>query len=153
LETVVSKKLYEAMFLIDSAKASADWDGVLATIRNILEKADAEIDSITKWAERKLAYKINGKSRGTYILCYFRADGGRIREIEREIKLSEQIMRVLILSAESISREDIALGTPYGEAQSAEGKEESAEPAPAVAEERENRRQKAENRRQKTENI
>jgi small subunit ribosomal protein S6 len=105
LETIV-KKLYEAMFLVDSAEA-ADWDAVITTIKNILEKAEAEIVSIKKWDERKLAYEINGKTRGTYILCYFRAEGGRIQDIERDVQLSERIMRVLILSAEHITQEDI----------------------------------------------
>jgi len=111
LETVVNK-LYEGMFLIDSAKAASDWDGVNATIKNILEKAEAEIVSIRKWDERKLAYKIGGKIRGTYILCYFRADGRKIQDIERDVQLSEQIMRVLILSAECMGQEDIEKSTP-----------------------------------------
>ena len=41
METNV-KKLYEAMFLVDSAGV-ADWDAVNATIRNTLEKAEAQI--------------------------------------------------------------------------------------------------------------
>jgi small subunit ribosomal protein S6 len=112
LKTVVNKKLYEAMFLVDSAEAAGDWDGVNGAIRKILERAGAEIVSIRKWDERKLAYDINGKSRGTYILCYFRVDGVRIREIERDVQLSERIMRVLILCAEHMSQEDIEKDTP-----------------------------------------
>ena len=106
MEAVV-KKLYEAMFLIDSAEAASDWEGINTIIKNILERAEAEIVSIRKWDERKLAYQINGKTRGTYILCYFRAEGKSIRDIERDVQLSERIMRVLILSAEHISEEDI----------------------------------------------
>jgi len=98
-------KLYEAMFLVDSDEAAADWDGVNAVIKNILEKAGAEIVSIRKWDDRKLAYEIKGKSKGTYILCYFRAEGGRLRDIERDVQLSERIMRVLILCAEHITAE------------------------------------------------
>ncbi|UCE99093.1 MAG: 30S ribosomal protein S6 [Planctomycetota bacterium] len=105
-------KLYEAMFLVDSAEATADWEGINAVIKKILEKAGAEIVSIRKWDDRKLAYEINGKSRGTYILCYFRAEGEKIRGIERDVQLSEQIMRVLILSAEHMSQEDIEKDTP-----------------------------------------
>ena len=105
METIV-KKLYEAMFLVDSTEA-ADWDAVITAIKNILEKAEAEIVSIKKWDERKLAYEINGKTRGTYILCYFRAEGGRIQDIERDVQLSERIMRVLILSTEGRALQDI----------------------------------------------
>ena len=111
METIV-KKLYEAMFLIDSAEAAADWDGINTTIRNILERAEAEIVSIKKWDERKLAYEINGKTRGTYILCYFRVAGDRIRDIERDVRLSERIIRVLILCAEHREKEDVEKDTP-----------------------------------------
>ena len=105
METVV-RKLYEAMFLVDSAQAQ-NWDAIITTITTILEKAEAEIVSIKKWDDRKLAYEINGKTRGTYVLCYFRADGERIRDIERDVQLSERIMRVLILSPETREKQDI----------------------------------------------
>jgi len=95
----VVKRLYEAMFLVDSA-AEADWDKINAIIKKILEKAGAEIVSMEKWDERRLAYEIGGKNRGTYILCYFHADGQKIRQIERDAQLSESIMRVLILGTE-----------------------------------------------------
>ena len=103
----VAKKLYEAMFLVDSNLAGSDWDGVLTTIKNILERAQAEIVSLRKWGDRRLAYEINHKNKGTYILCYFRADGFRIQDIERNVRLSEQIMRVLILNAENQEIGDI----------------------------------------------
>jgi small subunit ribosomal protein S6 len=111
LKTVINR-LYEAMFLVDSAIAASDWDGIIATIRNILEKAQVEIISIKKWEERKLAYEINGKSRGTYILSYFKAEGSGIAGIERDVQLSDRIMRVLVLRADHMSEEDIRKDKP-----------------------------------------
>ena len=110
--TALKGRLYEGLFLIDSALAAADWEGVNATITAVLKKFGAEIVSMKKWDETRLAYEIRGKSRGTYILCYFRAEGASIREIERSIQLSGQIMRVLILNAEHMSAEDIEKGMP-----------------------------------------
>jgi len=129
LETI-TKKLYEAMFLVDSAEAAADWGAVERNIKNILEKAGAEIVSMKKWEEQRLAYEINGHSRGTYILCYFRGDGKRIGEIERDSQLSEQIMRVLILCAEGREEEDIEKEAPAAPAEESEVK--AAEKAEAV---------------------
>ncbi len=103
----VTKKLYEGMFLVDSALAGSDWDGVVASIENILQRAEAETISLQKWGERKLAYDIDHKSRGTYILCYFRTDGGGITGIEKDVRLSERIMRVLILRADKHMTEQI----------------------------------------------
>ena len=93
-------RLYEGMFLVDSTLAAADWDGTLAMIENILKRADAEIVVLRKWDERRLAYDIEHKSRGTYILAYFKADTQRIGGIEKDVQLNEKIMRVLILTTE-----------------------------------------------------
>jgi ribosomal protein S6 len=94
------KRLYEAMFLVDSGLAASDWAGVNSAIKNILDRAGADVISLEKWDERRLAYLIQGTARGTYILGYFHASPDKIRSIERDVQLSEQIMRVLILRAE-----------------------------------------------------
>jgi small subunit ribosomal protein S6 len=100
------------MFLIDSSLAGSDWDGTISSIKTILEKVEAEVVSINKWDDRKLAYDIKGKNRGTYILSYFRVDGDKIKDIEHSVRLSEKIMRVLILNAERLSQDDIDKETP-----------------------------------------
>ena len=126
METTM-EKLYEAMFLVDSALVASDWDSVQQNIENILKRSGAEIVSLRKWDERKLAYDVNKKSRGTYLLCYFEVNGRKIQEIERNVQLNEQIMRVLILSAEPLSQEDIDKETP---AQRAQKPPETTEQAP-----------------------
>ena len=88
------------MFLVDSGQAASDWDGIIALIESILKRADAEVVCLRKWSDRRLVYEINHQSRGTYILCYFKVDGRKITGIERDIRLSERIMRSLILTAE-----------------------------------------------------
>jgi small subunit ribosomal protein S6 len=112
LKTETKKKLYEAMFLVDSGDAGSDWDGILAAIKKILKKAKAEVVSMRKWDDRRLAYEIKGKGRGTYILCYFRSDGQKNPDIEKGVQLSERIMRVLILSVDWMTTEDIEKDTP-----------------------------------------
>ena len=111
MEITVNRKLYEGMFLIDSAQA-ADWDATTTTIKNILKRSDAEIVEMKKWDDRRLAYEIDGKIRGTYILCYFKVDPEKVRDIEKSVRLSERIMRVLILSTEEMTAEDMAKDTP-----------------------------------------
>ncbi len=100
------------MFLIDSAEAGSDWDGIIAAITKILERAEVDIVSITKWDDRRLAYEIKRMARGTYILCYFRSDGQKNQEIETAVQLSEKIIRVLILCVDWMTDEDIAQDTP-----------------------------------------
>lgn len=113
----VTKKQYEGMFLVDTALAAADWNGTIKSIETVLKRSDADIISIRKWDERRLAYDIQKKSRGTYILTYFKCDGPKIRDIEKAVQLSEQIMRVMILNADHMTQEDIEKETPAGRAE------------------------------------
>jgi len=133
LETMTKNKLYEAMFLVDSADAGSDWDGVIAAITKILERAEVEIVSIRKWDDRRLAYDIKRKSRGTYLLCYFRSDGQMNQEIEKAVQISERIIRVLILSVDWMTGDDIEKDTPATKVEKEKQEREAAREAAAEA--------------------
>ena len=134
MDTVV-KKLYEGLFLVDSGAAASDWQGIIDSIEKILARGGAEIVSMNKWDERKLAYAINKKDRGTYILVYFNGDPGGVSVIERDVQLSEQIMRVMILRTDKMSQEDMDKESPVLIAKKAAA--EAAEKAAARAAEAE----------------
>lgn len=88
---------YEAMFLLDSTKTATNWDESVAQVHGILTKHNAEIVATRTWDERRLAYPIRGQKKGTYLLTYFRTSGENLKEIESDCKLSELILRNLIL--------------------------------------------------------
>jgi len=140
LDTVV-KRLYEGLFLVDSGQAASDWDGVTASIEKALKRADADVVEMKKWDERRLAYDVNGKSRGTYILAYFNCDPLKISSIERDVRLSESIVRVLILRTDKMSKEDLEKEVPFviaerKAAEEAEAAQAAAEARQAAAEAR-----------------
>jgi small subunit ribosomal protein S6 len=128
----VTKRLYEGLFLIDAAEAASDWDGVTEMIKRILEKGSAEILSLRKWDDRRLAYDIAGKDRGTYILVYFNAPTVNISGIERDIRLSERVMRSMIVRGDQITQADMEKETPLMRQQAAP--EAVAAAAPVAAE-------------------
>ncbi len=111
------KRVYEGMFLVDSADASSNWDGVLAEINTVMERAGAEVLSMKKWDDRRLCFEMQGHKRGTYILTYFKVDGSAISGMERDVQLSEQLVRVLILKAEHMTKEDMEAATPLERAE------------------------------------
>ena len=111
METV-TKRLYEGMFLVDSNLAAQDWQKVIDEIQRIVKRADAEVVSLKKWDDRRLTYDIQGKSRGTYILVYFNCDTDKVKGIERDVQLSELIMRVLVLRTDKMAPEDLEKATP-----------------------------------------
>jgi small subunit ribosomal protein S6 len=104
--------MYEGLFLVDSALAAQDWQKVVDEVNRILHRADAEIVSVRKWDERRLCYDVQGKSRGTYILAYFSCTTDKLAGIDRDIQLSEIIMRAMVLKADLMKKEDMEKPTP-----------------------------------------
>ena len=92
-------KRYEAMFLFDTA-TTRDWAALDGEIRRLLERIGANLLVCVKYDERKLAYEIRRRKRGTYVLTYFEASPERINELERDTQLSELLLRTLILRTE-----------------------------------------------------
>ncbi len=97
---------YEAMFLVGPA-AGAEAENAIKLSRGIVERHGGEILVIKKWDERKLAYELNGQKRGTYILVYFTAPGAAIVAIERDVNLSEDMLRVLVTKADHLSKDEM----------------------------------------------
>lgn len=102
-----SNRLYEGMFLMDQQGMAGDLNGALEHVRQILDRAEAEVLALRKWDDRRLAYEINGQRRGTFLLALFRVDPDRIGQMERACNLSEQVLRVLFTRADHMGEVEI----------------------------------------------
>jgi len=98
--------LYEGMFLLDNRQANRDWDGSLASVKSIVTKHGGTVLRCNKWGERRLAYEIKGRRRGTYLLIYFDADGDAVNQIYREGELSDLVLRSLMLKIGALPSEE-----------------------------------------------
>ena len=99
--------LYEGMFVMDNRQANRDWDGSLEKLKSMLSKHGAELVRAEKWGERKLAYEMQGRRRGTYMLMFFNATGTAVNQIYRECELSDLMLRALILKIEKMPSEEM----------------------------------------------
>jgi ribosomal protein S6 len=91
---------YEAMFLLDNAATTADFEGTAAIVDQMIARSGGTIVQKERWDERKLAYEIRGHKRATYYLVYFRAPGDAVQKIRVDAALSEKVVRCLILALE-----------------------------------------------------
>jgi small subunit ribosomal protein S6 len=97
---------YEGLFLFPQAAVS-DLQGAADHVRTLLTNNGAEILSLFKWDERRLAFEVRGNKRGLYLLAYFKTPGGRYADIERAFNLSEQILRTMIIRADHLTDEQM----------------------------------------------
>ena len=125
-------KLYEGMFLLTQAAVTAGNESALDIVRGMLGRVDAEIVTLYRWEERKLAYPIAGQKRGTFFLTHFKAAPTAIATIERECNLSEDVLRVMMTRADHMGEVEIEQAKKAAEGLPVE--DAPAEPAAAAAE-------------------
>src|SRR5438552_18970807 len=107
----VTKNQYEAMCL-RPAGATAEMEKSLAAVRGIIERHGGEVIVLKKGDERKLAYQIRAQKRGLYVLAYFNAPPTAVSSIERDVNLSEDILRVMVTDAEHLNKDEMAAVEP-----------------------------------------
>lgn len=100
------KRIYEAMFLVD-VKLADQWEQVEQTVGRLMDRAEAEILYCKKWDERRLAYDIEDRRRGVYVLTFFKSSPERIVGLERDVQLTDGVLRVLVLKEEKLTEEKI----------------------------------------------
>ena len=105
------KNTYEGMFLISPA-VTVDAEKGIGIVKNILDRHQGEVIVIKKWDERKLAYEIKGQKRGLYIIAYFSAPPASIGAIERDVNLSDDVLRVLVTDAAHLNKEEMEAVEP-----------------------------------------
>ena len=102
---------YEGLFLFGTA-ATVDVEGAVKQIGDLIAKHGGEVLLLKKWDERKLAFEIEKNKRGLYVLCFFKSLGGAVDKINRDVNLSETILRCLITDAGHLSVDEMNAQEP-----------------------------------------
>ena len=92
---------YEVLFILKPTLTDEEVESKLNFVKEILSKNAAEIVSVVPMGTRKLAYAIKKYERGTYFVIYFKAPPAFIKELERVLRINEDIIRFLIVKYEN----------------------------------------------------
>jgi small subunit ribosomal protein S6 len=98
---------YEAMFLLPPGAPMEEDGKGMRLVRSMIERHGGQIIVIKRWDERKLSYEVNGQKRGTYVIAYFRAPGAAVGPLERDVKLNDEILRVMVTKADHLSEDEM----------------------------------------------
>jgi small subunit ribosomal protein S6 len=104
----VSMNLYEIMFIQNPDIGEEDQQKLLSRFTTTVSKNGGEIIRLDDQGIRSMAYKIEKHHRGRYFLGYLDGPGSMISEIERNLRIDENIIRfVLIKLDRHVKREDL----------------------------------------------
>lgn len=91
---------YELMVILDPEIDERTVAPSLDKFLNVIRNDGGTIDSVDIWGRRRLAYEINKKTEGIYAVVQLTATPAATKELDRQLGLSEAVMRTKVLRAE-----------------------------------------------------
>ena len=124
---------YEVVYIIDPAQGEEAIAAQVANFKSLAEQNGSDV-VVEEWGNRKLAYPINYKTEGWYVLVTFKAPADLPRELERNLEIYDDVLRYLVVKLE-VKRSNVKPRAPKA-APAVEAPVEAAEAveAPADAE-------------------
>ena len=93
-------KKYEVMFILDSSLAEEQKTALIDMAKEVIA-ADGEVTKEDIWGVRKLAYPIEKKFDGYYVVLEFNGNPELPKELERKLRITDGIMRQMIICKEA----------------------------------------------------
>ena len=90
------KRAYETVFVVDTTLGDDVVKSLVEKFKALIEK-NATIDQIDEWGKKSLAYEINYKTEGYYVLINFTSAPEFPAELERNYKITEGILRSIVI--------------------------------------------------------
>lgn len=91
---------YELLYIIDMQLEEAPRKELVDRVTSLILGNGGTIEKTDEWGKRRLAYAINDKTEGYYVLVNFEAEGDLPREIERVLQISDDVLRYLVIRLE-----------------------------------------------------
>ena len=88
---------YEAMYIVTPEMEDEAIKGVIEKLSGIITANGGEIEKTDEWGRKKLAYPIDYKTEGYYVLVNFAAAPELPRELERNFRNDESILRYMVV--------------------------------------------------------
>ncbi len=90
-------RLYETTFILRPTLEEENLAAAVERFVGIITDGGGSIEGRDDWGKRRLAYEIDGERDGHYVILRFRANPETVRELERIFRISEEVLRYLVV--------------------------------------------------------
>ena len=89
---------YEVTYIMRPSLEEAEIDTKVDQVAKVLKDNGGEVGEIEKMGKRRLAYEINDVREGYYVVMKFKSEPSTAKELERQLRLNEDVMRALLIN-------------------------------------------------------
>jgi len=97
---MVQSRKYETFYIVKPDLTDADVQKIADHFKTVIEGQGGVVEKAAKWDKRKLAYEINGLKEGNYVLMNFEAPAKVPAELNRLMKISDDVVRHITIKLE-----------------------------------------------------
>lgn len=90
-------KAYELLFFVNPSISDEARAGAMKKIDITITENNGVVDNVDSWGKRKLAYTIDNLTEGDYTLIDFHTDPASIAELDRILRISDDVIRFMIV--------------------------------------------------------
>ena len=101
---MADKRTYEVIFIVDPDTADDEVMQLSEGVQKIITGQGGNITKTEMMGKRHLAYEINHKKNGTYVLLEVEGSGAEIAEVERRMRVNDQILRYMTIRVDEMRR-------------------------------------------------
>jgi len=101
---LADKRTYEMIFIVDPGVAEDEVMKLSEAVQKILTGQGGNITKTEMMGKRQLAYEINHKKEGSYVLLEIEGSGAEIAEVERRMRVNDQILRYMTIRVDEARR-------------------------------------------------
>ena len=88
---------YELHLILSASSEDGDRDALIEKVSKMLEAKGATITSVDKWGNKKLAYPINFKNEGFYVLMNIEAEANVPQEVQKQLNITTDVYRAMFV--------------------------------------------------------
>lgn len=88
-------RIYEELFIVRPDITEEEADHIVDQVKSVVTNAAGTIDKVDKWGVRKLAYRVEKRAEGYYILIQFSASSSAVKEVERRLRVNDAVMKFI----------------------------------------------------------
>jgi len=105
----LNKRTYEVIFIVDPAAGDEEVMRLSEGVQKIITGQGGSIVKTEMMGKRQLAYEINHKKDGTYVLLEVEGSGAEIAEVERRMRVNDQVLRYMTIRVDEARRRALKL--------------------------------------------
>lgn len=93
---------YEGVFILNPDLTQDASKSVVTQVQELVTKNGGRVEGLQEWGKRRMAYKINKKQDGNYVLVNFQLESDKTKKLESLLKLNDNLLRFMLINKDAL---------------------------------------------------